>query len=76
MKKISFLVLGALLILTSCTYQKNNRIVQADVNEGNKRVYGESLDAPAKQLANKYEDDPKLAKKAEDIRQKLFGEEK
>ncbi len=76
MKKSSLWIIGAAIALTSCTYQKNNRIEQDDVREGNKRIYGESLDAPARQLEVQYESDPTLAKRAEDIRAILYGEGK
>lgn len=50
-----------------------NTIEQADPNAGNDYVYG-AIDGPPKQLGNKYEADPEQDKKANDIREKFFGD--
>ena len=49
-----------------------NTIQQADPHAGSDYVYG-TIDGPPKQLANKYEADQAQDKKANDIREKFFG---
>ena len=59
--------------LASCKYQKNNHIEQKDVRQGDEWVYGVSPDSAARQLKNKYTANPDLEKRANDIREKLYG---
>lgn len=74
MKKNSFFILcGAVLMLSACTYQKNNRIEQKDVNAGNERIYGDGPDAPARQLAKQYEASPEDLARPAAIKEKLYG---
>lgn len=74
MKKISVLLfVAATAILSSCDYQKQNRIEQKDVRENDEYVYGVSPDSAARQLNNKYTAKPELEARANAIREKLFG---
>lgn len=74
MKKISVLLfVAATAFLSSCDYQKQNRIEQKDVNEGNEYVYGVHPDSVARQLNNKYTAKPELEARTNAIREKLFG---
>ncbi len=73
MKKIlSFLVLAFVLSLSACQYQRNNTIDQKDFRAGDERIYGVSPDSSAYQLKNKYEVDPKMAAKADEIKTILY----
>ncbi len=76
MKKIAlFLTVGSLFVLSSCKYQNGNRIIQADLNEGNQYIYGVHPDSSAAQLKNKYAADAKSEARALTIRQKMgYGE--
>jgi hypothetical protein len=78
MKKIAlFLTAASLLGLSSCKYQSNNHIKQADVNEGNAYVYGVHPDSAAAQLKNKYPADAKADARVANIRTKMgYGEAK
>jgi hypothetical protein len=49
-----------------------NTIDQADRNAGSDYVYG-NIDGPPKQLGNKYEADPEQDNKANQIREKFYG---
>jgi uncharacterized membrane protein len=71
-RKIAALVAG-IALLSSCDYQKYNRAEQKDVQAGNQHVYGVHPDSSARQLANKYEDNPETDKRANAIREKFFG---
>lgn len=74
MKKIGVVLsLVSLLALSSCDYQKNNRIKQDDVNDGNERVYGDGKGKPARQLANQYEASAEDAARPVKIKEKLYG---
>jgi hypothetical protein len=74
MKKIGFLFLMAgVAVLSSCDYQKNNRIKQKDVREGDERVYGDGPGTPARQRAQQYEASPEDAARASAIQEKLYG---
>ncbi|SOE20937.1 hypothetical protein SAMN06298216_1412 [Spirosomataceae bacterium TFI 002] len=74
LKKLSLLsLLLAGCAVSSCTYQKNNRIDQDDVNAGNERVYGVHPDSSARQLKVKYTSKPELGAKAVEIREKWFN---
>ncbi|WP_247237149.1 hypothetical protein [Telluribacter sp. SYSU D00476] len=72
LRKIAALVAG-IALLSSCEYQKYNRVEQDDVREGSEYVYGPHPDSAARQLANKYEDNPEMDRRANAIREKLFG---
>lgn len=74
MKKLSVLlfVIGA-TVMTACDYQKTNRIEQKDLRAGDEWVYGVSPDSAARQLKNKYKENPELQQKADEIRQILYG---
>ena len=75
MKKISFLLLvAATAVLSSCNYQNNNTIKQADLHEGDERIYGDGPDAPARQLAKQYEATPEDIARAAALRVKIYGE--
>ncbi len=67
--KISMLM--AIISLASCKYQKNNRIEQADVREGDTYVYGVHPDSAARQTKLTYTARPELAEEAAKIREKL-----
>ncbi|TDB65988.1 hypothetical protein [Arundinibacter roseus] len=71
LRKIAAVVAGVAL-LSSCEYQKYNKAEQIDVRAGNEWVYGVSPDSSARQLANKYEDNPEVEKRVNAIRAKLF----
>ena len=74
MRKLSVLLFAVVAVsLASCKYQKNNVIEQNDVRKGDSWVYGVSPDSAARQLKNKYTANPDLEKKANDIREKLYG---
>ncbi len=74
MKKFSVLLFaGVAISLTSCDYQKNNRIEQKDVRQGDEWVYGVSPDSAASQLKNKYTANPELEKRTKAIQEKMFG---
>lgn len=72
-KKYLLGVLVATMVLSACDYQKNNTIVQKDLQAGNHYVYGVSPDSAAKQLKNKYTEKPENEERAAKIREKLFG---
>lgn len=63
-------------LLSSCNYQKYNKAVQADVRAGSEWVYGVHPDSSARQLSLKYDEKPELELKANDIREKLYGDDK
>jgi hypothetical protein len=65
----SFLVIT--LLFSSCDYQKQNKIEQVDLREGDEVVYGVHPDSVARQTKNKYADKPENAERAEKIRAKL-----
>ncbi len=74
MRKLSVLLFAVVAVsLASCKYQKNNHIEQKDVRQGDEWVYGVSPDSAARQLKNKYTANPDLEKRANDIREKLYG---
>jgi hypothetical protein len=66
-------ILAIALVATACDYQKNNRIKQKDLNEGNEYVYGVHPDSAAVQTNLKYDPKPELEMKANAIREKLFN---
>ncbi|PLK46186.1 MULTISPECIES: hypothetical protein [Emticicia] len=74
MRKLSVLSFAIVAVsLASCNYQKTNRIEQKDVRKGDEWVYGVSPDSAARQLKNKYTANPDLEKRANEIREKLYG---
>ncbi|MDZ7933967.1 MAG: hypothetical protein U5M51_03135 [Emticicia sp.] len=74
MKKFSVLLFAvAAISLTSCDYQKTNRIEQKDVRQGDEWVYGVSPDSAARQLKNKYTPRPELENRTKAIQEKMFG---
>lgn len=74
MRKLSVLLFAVVAVsLASCKYQKNNSIEQHDARKGDEWVYGVSPDSAARQLKNKYTANPDLEKRANDIREKLYG---
>jgi len=74
MRKLSVLLIAvAAVSLTSCNYQRNNVIEQKDARKGDQWVYGVSPDSAARQLKNKYTANPELEKRANAIREKLYG---
>lgn len=64
-----FVVITALV--SSCDYQKQNKIEQVDLREGDEVVYGVHPDSAARQIKNKYADKPENAERAEKIRAKF-----
>lgn len=72
-RKIAALVAGVAL-LSSCEYQTYNHAEQEDERLGSEWVYGVSPDSSARQLANKYEEQPEVEKRVNAIRAKLFGD--
>ncbi len=62
-------------LLSSCKYQKYNHADQADVRKGSEWVYGVHPDSAARQLANKYTDNPELEKRTAEIHKKLYGDD-
>ncbi|MFT4032147.1 MAG: hypothetical protein QM669_06985 [Siphonobacter sp.] len=68
---LSVLLVGSLL--AACQYQKANTIEQADVQKGNKTVYGVSPDSAAVQLKDTWTEKEGVAQRAEEIREKLLG---
>lgn len=74
MKNYRIIIFAAsTLMVTACTYQKNNRIEQDDVNKDNQEVYGVSPDSSAKQLKNVYTAKPENEQRVNAIREKLYG---
>lgn len=71
-RKIAALLAGVAL-LSSCEYQKFNHAEQVDVRAGSEWVYGVHPDSAARQLANKYAEQPEVEKRVNAIREKLFG---
>jgi hypothetical protein len=71
-RKIATLV-ASIALLSSCEYQKYNQNEQEDVRAGNELIYGVHPDSAARSLANKYEDNPDMDRRANAIREKLFA---
>lgn len=72
-KKIAAFLVG-MAFLTSCEYQKYNHAEQIDVRANSEYVYGVHPDSAARQLNNKYEEQPELEVRANAIRDKMFGD--
>lgn len=75
-RKIVAVALISTALLTSCEYQKYNKAVQKDVRAGSEWVYGVHPDSAARQLSIKYDEKPELEQKANEIREKLYGDPK
>lgn len=73
MKK-NIVFIFSILALSSCSYQKNNRIEQDDVNAGDEYVYGVHPDSMARQLKVTYTAKPELEARTAAIREKLYGQ--
>ncbi len=58
-------------VLISCDYQKQNKIEQKDLREGDEVVYGVHPDSAARQTKLKYASKPEYADRAEKIRAKM-----
>lgn len=72
-KKIAAFAVGVAM-LSSCDYQKYNHAEQIDVRAKSEWVYGMGPDSAARQLKNKYEDQPEVENRVNAIREKLFGD--
>jgi uncharacterized protein YheU (UPF0270 family) len=66
------------IVLSSCDYQKQNtslneqkELMQKDLREGDKVVYGVSPDSAAVQTKNKYPSKPEYDVRTQKIREKL-----
>lgn len=71
-KNIGFLAIVASVLMTACTYQKNNTIDQKDVNAGNDFVYG-NPDSMARQRKVQYTANSENEVRAMEIQEKLYG---
>lgn len=71
-RNIGFLAIAATLLMTACTYQKNNRIDQKDVNAGNPYVYGVPGEE-ARQRKMQYTPNPENEVRAMEIQEMLYG---
>jgi hypothetical protein len=69
-KKI-FGLLFFMAILSSCDYQKQNKIEQKDLREGDEVVYGVHPDSAARQTKLKYAAKPENDARAQKIREKF-----
>jgi hypothetical protein len=72
-RKHILIAVACTFLLASCDYQRNNKIKQKDVAEGDAYVYGVHPDSAARQAKNKYKAKPENEVKAAKIREKLFG---
>lgn len=61
-------------LLSSCDYQKQNKIEQKDLREGDELVYGVHPDSAARQTKLKYTAKPEDVARAEKIRTKLASQ--
>ena len=71
-KNVGFLAIVATVLMTACTYQKNNRIEQKDVNAGNDYVYGHP-DSMARQRKVQYTPNSENEVRAMEIQEILYG---
>ena len=62
------------IFLSSCDYQKQNKIEQKDLREGDEVVYGVSPDSAAAQTKNKYPTKPEYDERTQKIREKLASQ--
>ncbi|MES2794761.1 MAG: hypothetical protein V4683_02290 [Bacteroidota bacterium] len=58
-------------ILASCDYQKQNKIEQKDLREGDEVVYGVHPDSAARQTKLKYASKPEYEVRTQKIKEKL-----
>lgn len=72
-KNLGLLVIAAAVFVTSCTYQKNNRIDQKDLDAGSEYVYGNGPDSMARQRKVQYTANPENDAKVNKIRSILYG---
>jgi len=71
-KNVGLLAIAATMLATACTYQKNNRIEQKDVNAGNDYVYA-NPDSMARQRKVQYTPNSENEVRAMEIQEKLYG---
>ncbi len=71
-RKIAAFAVGVAM-LSSCDYQKYNHAEQIDVRARSEWVYGMGPDSAARQLNNKYAEQPEVENRVSAIREKLFG---
>lgn len=64
---------ACIALLSSCDYQKYNHIGQQDVRANNEVVYGVSPDSLPRQMSYKYDAQPELETRANDIRARLYS---
>ncbi len=69
---------GLIFFLASCGFDRYNAVTEdtPDVREGNEYVYGDGEEAPPRQAANEYPNTPESEKRAQDLREKMFGKGK
>lgn len=71
-KTTGLLAVAATVLMTACTYQKNNTIDQKDVNAGNDYVYAHP-DSMARQRKVQYPVNSENEVRAMEIQEKLYG---
>lgn len=71
-KNIGILAIAATVLMTACTYQKNNTIKQKDVNAGNDFVYA-NPDSMARQRKVQYTPNSENEVRAMEIQEILYG---
>ena len=71
-KTTGLLAVAATVLMTACTYQKNNTIDQKDVNAGNDYVYAHP-DSTARQRKVQYPVNSENEVRAMEIQEKLYG---
>ena len=71
-KTTGLLAVAATVLMTACTYQKNNTIDQKDVNAGNDYVYAHP-DSIARQRKVQYPVNSENEVRAMEIQEKLYG---
>lgn len=71
-KTTGLLAVAATVLMTACTYQKNNTIDQKDVNAGNNYVYAHP-DSMARQRKVQYPVNSENEVRAMEIQEKLYG---
>ena len=71
-KTTGLLAVAATVLMTACTYQKNNTIDQKDLNAGNDYVYAHP-DSMARQRKVQYPVNSENEVRAMEIQEKLYG---
>ncbi len=71
-KSVGFLAIAVTVLMSACTYQKNNRYEQKDVNAGNDYVYAHP-DSMARQRKVQYTANSENEVRAMEIQEKLYG---